>query len=80
MKPIPVSTKYFFRVIMSLVAHFNLHLHHMDIKIAFLNEKLEEEIYMQQPEGFIQEKGENLVCKLCKSIYSLKRASKLKLL
>ncbi|CAL9021467.1 unnamed protein product [Prunus brigantina] len=72
----PVSTKDSFRVIMALVAHFDLHLHQMDVKTAFLNGNLEEDIYMKQPEGFIQEKGENLVCKLCKSIYGLKQASR----
>ncbi|CAL8996886.1 unnamed protein product, partial [Prunus brigantina] len=61
---------------MALVAHFDLHLHQMDVKTAFLNGNLEEDIYMKQPEGFIQEKGENLVCKLCKSIYGLKQASR----
>ena len=45
----------------------------MDVKTAFLNENLEETIYMQQPEGFIKEGQEHLVCKL-KSIYGLKQA------
>ncbi|KAI5332359.1 hypothetical protein L3X38_022488 [Prunus dulcis] len=46
----PVSTKDSWRVIMALVAHFDLHLYQMDVKIAFLNGHLKEEIYMQQPE------------------------------
>ncbi|CAL2271529.1 unnamed protein product [Prunus armeniaca] len=69
----PISTKDSFRVIMALVAHFDLHLHRIDVKTAFLNGNLQEGIYMKQPEGFIQEKGENLVCKLCKSIDGLKQ-------
>ncbi|KAM1632105.1 hypothetical protein ACFX2K_020035 [Malus domestica] len=72
----PVSTKDSFRVIMALVAHFDLFLHQMDVKIAFLNGDLDEEIFMKQPEGFIQEGRENLVCKLKKSIYGLKQASR----
>jgi transposase InsO family protein len=72
----PVSTKDSFRIIMAIVAHFDLSLHQMDVKTAFLNGELYEEIYMKQPEGFIQEGRENLVCKLKKSIYGLKQASR----
>jgi len=72
----PVSKKDSFRVIMALVAHFNFELHQMDVKTAFLNGSLEEEVYMKQPEGFYSSEGENLVCKLNKSIYGLKQASR----
>ena len=58
---------------MALVAHFDFDLHQMDVKTAFLNGNLEEEVYMKQPEGFSSSEGENLVCKLKKSIYGLKR-------
>ncbi|KAI5351223.1 hypothetical protein L3X38_004114 [Prunus dulcis] len=47
----PVSTKDSFRVIMALVAHFDLHLHQMDVKTTFLNGNLLEEIYMKQLDG-----------------------------
>ena len=70
----PVSTKDAFRVLMALVAHFNLELHQMDVKTAFLNGDLSEEIYMLQPEGFVED--ENKICKLKKSIYGLKQASR----
>lgn len=48
----------------------------MDVKTAFLNGKLEEEIYMEQPEGFVIQGQENKVCKLIKSLYGLKQAPK----
>jgi hypothetical protein len=47
-----VSKNDSFRIIMALVAHFDLELHQMDVKTAFLNEDLEEYVYMKQPEGF----------------------------
>ena len=48
----------------------------MDVKTAFLNGYIHEEIYMDQPEGFISEENELKVCKLEKSIYGLKQASR----
>ncbi|KAM1083190.1 hypothetical protein ACFX19_022028 [Malus domestica] len=72
----PVSTKDSFRVIMALTAHYDLELHQMDVKTAFLNGSLLEDIYMKQPPGFIERGKESMVCKLTKSIYGLKQASK----
>ncbi|KZV24228.1 hypothetical protein F511_35114 [Dorcoceras hygrometricum] len=49
----PVSSKDSFRIIMALVAHFDLELHQMDVKTAFLNGDIDEMIYMRKPEGFV---------------------------
>ena len=48
----------------------------MDVKTAFLNGFLEEELYMMQPEGFVDPKDANKVCKLQRSIYGLVQASR----
>ena len=48
----------------------------MDVKTAFLNGYLEEDISIQQPEGFVASRKDNLVCKLKKFIYGLKQASR----
>ena len=71
----PISMKDSFRTIMTLVAHFDLELHHMDIKRTFLNGDIDKTIYMVQPENFVSEDPKNMVCKLTKSIYGLKHAS-----
>ena len=48
----------------------------MDVKIAFLNRELDETIYMTQPDRYIAEVQEHMACKLKKSIYGLKQASR----
>ena len=52
----------------------DLELHQMDVKTAFLNGDLYENVYMAQPEGFVVEGQEHLGCRLKKSIYGLKQA------
>ena len=49
------------RIVLSICATFDLHLEQLDVKIAFLNGELEEEIYILQPEGFTKIEKENLV-------------------
>jgi len=71
-----VSCKDSFRIIMALVAHYDLELHQMDVKTAFLNGDLYENVYMSQPKGFVVEGKENLGWRLKKSIYGLKQASR----
>ena len=51
-------------------------IHQVDVVTAFLNRKLDEEIYMEQPHGYVIAGKENLVCKLKKSLYGLKRLSR----
>ena len=48
----------------------------MDVKAAFLNGELDEEIYMKQSDGFVTHGQENMVCRLRKSLYGLKQAPK----
>ncbi|KAA0063449.1 Retrovirus-related Pol polyprotein from transposon TNT 1-94 [Cucumis melo var. makuwa] len=72
----PVSKKDSLRIVMALVAHYDLELHLMDVKAAFLNENLNEEVFMDQSEGFMVEGKERMVCKLKRSIYGLKQASR----
>lgn len=62
------------RALLALAVHDGLHVHQMDVTTAFLNGKLKEEVYMEQPEGFVAPGKENLVCKLRHSIYGLKQA------
>ena len=61
---------------MALVAHFDLEIHQIDVKTAFLNGALHEEVYMDQPEGFQNKGKEHMVCKHKKSIYGLKQTSR----
>ena len=62
------------RLMLGLVATENLELVQMDVKTSFLHGDLDEDIYMQQPEGFAVPGKEHLVCKLRKSLYGLKQA------
>ncbi|KAH9659018.1 hypothetical protein KPL70_023705 [Citrus sinensis] len=62
------------RIVLAMCAIFDLHLEQLDVKTAFLHGELEEEIYMLQPEGFVETGKENLVCRLNKSLYGLKQA------
>ena len=64
------------RLVLAIVAHMDLELSQMDVKTAFLNGELYEEIYMDQPLGFEFKGQERKVCKLKRSIYGLKQASR----
>ncbi|KAJ9566323.1 hypothetical protein OSB04_002289 [Centaurea solstitialis] len=72
----PVGMLKSIRILMAISAYFNYEIWQMDVKTVFLNGKLTEDVYMQQPEGFVDPKNPNKVCKLLKSIYGLKQASR----
>ena len=62
------------RIILAIAAYLDYEVQQMNVKTAFLNGELNEEVYMIQPEGFIYI-DESKVCKLQSSIYGLKQAS-----
>ena len=72
----PVTRITSIRMIIAIAAVYKLEIHQMDVKTTFLNEDLEEEIYLEQPEGFIILGQEQKVCRLIKSLFGLKQAPK----
>ncbi|XP_071722143.1 uncharacterized protein [Rutidosis leptorrhynchoides] len=64
------------RSVVTLAATFNWSLYQMDVYNAFLHRDLEEEVFMTITEGLCNLGGDNMVCKLHKSLYSLKQASR----
>ena len=68
----PVAKFASVRIIMVVTVRLDLELHQLDVKIAFLNGDLKEEIYMDQPDGFQIKGQEGKVCRLKKSLYGLK--------
>ena len=64
------------RYILAHTALLDWEIKAMDVKMAFLYRELKEEIYMEQPEGFVVKGQEKKVCKLVKSIYGLKQAGR----
>jgi len=72
----PVASIATIRLLIAIAAIYKLVIHQMDVKIMFLNTELDEEIYMEQPKGFVMPGQEKKVCKLQKSLYGLKQAPK----
>ena len=72
----PVARMTTIRVLIALAASHKFLVHQMDVKTAFLNGELNEEIYMQRPDAFVPTGQENLLCRLKKSLYGLKQAPK----
>ena len=72
----PVARLTTIRMLLSLAASHGFLIHQMDVKTTFLNGELDEEIYMDQPDGFITPGQEGKVCRLLKSLYGLNQAPK----
>ncbi|GJS64818.1 retrotransposon protein, putative, ty1-copia subclass [Tanacetum coccineum] len=72
----PVADIRAIRILIAIAAYYDYEIWQMDVKTAFLNGYLSEEVYMEQPEGFVNPKYPNRVCKLKRSIYGLKQASR----
>nr|GEU44946.1 retrovirus-related Pol polyprotein from transposon TNT 1-94 [Tanacetum cinerariifolium] len=70
----PVARIGAIRIFIANVAHKNMTIFQMDVKTAFLNGKLKEEVYVSQPEGFIDQDNPSNVYKLKKALYGLKQA------
>lgn len=64
------------RIMLALAAYFGWEVWQIDIKTSFLHENLTNDVYMIQPEDFVSLANANKVCKLHKSIYALKHASR----
>ncbi|GJZ01612.1 retrotransposon protein, putative, ty1-copia subclass [Tanacetum coccineum] len=64
------------RILLAIAAFYDYEIWQIDVKTAFLNGHLSEDVYMVQPEGFVDPKHPNKVCKLQRSIYGLKQASR----
>ena len=76
----PIAKMVTVKVLLSLVSIYNWHLTHLDVNNTFLHGDLSEEVFMHLPSGYHRE-GEpllpsNTVCKLHKSIYGLRQASR----
>ncbi|GKE34241.1 retrotransposon protein, putative, ty1-copia subclass [Tanacetum coccineum] len=72
----PVADIIAIMFLIAIVAFYDYEIWQMDVKTAFLNGYLNEEVYMEQLEGFVNQKFPNRVCKLKRSIYELKQASR----
>jgi hypothetical protein len=71
----PVAMFKSIQILLAIAAFYDYEIWQMDIKTVFLNGKIDEELYMMQPEGFVNPKDADKVCKLQRSIYGLKQAS-----
>ncbi|KAL7284965.1 hypothetical protein ACG7TL_000054 [Trametes sanguinea] len=72
----PVAKLSSIRMLLALAARYDWELEQMDVKSAYLNGKLDEEIFMRQPPGSAASGQEHLVCRLKKTLYGLKQAGR----
>ncbi len=73
----PVAKLASIRILFAIAASLDLEIHQMDVVTAFLANTLHEEIYMEQPEGFVDGDDMDMVCELGKSLYGLKQSARL---
>uniref|UniRef100_A0AAV1UWT9 Reverse transcriptase Ty1/copia-type domain-containing protein n=2 Tax=Peronospora matthiolae TaxID=2874970 RepID=A0AAV1UWT9_9STRA len=73
----PVAKFTSIRVVLSMAAKYGLMLYQMDVKTAFLNGSLNEDIYMDQPDGYLDATQPDYVCKLKRSLYGLKQSPRM---
>jgi hypothetical protein len=71
---VPIARLEALKIFLAYACHKRFKVYQMDVKSAFLNGDLNEEVYMEQPEGFELSDNPNLVCKLKKDLYGLKQA------
>jgi hypothetical protein len=69
----PVNKLNIIILLIALATKYHWKLHQLDVKSSFLNDELKEEVYLTQPEGFVEHGKEHLVCKLKKALYGLKQ-------
>lgn len=72
----PVAMQSTLRVLLAITGQRKLEVRHVDVKSAYLNGKLEEDVYVRQPIGFEEPGKEEHVCKLHKSCYGLKQSAR----
>jgi transposase InsO family protein len=72
----PVARYTTLRALLAVATSKKLQVSHYDVKTAFLNGDIDEELYMKQPEGFIKSGTEQKVCQLKKATYGLKQSAK----
>ncbi|GJW82568.1 retrotransposon protein, putative, ty1-copia subclass [Tanacetum coccineum] len=72
----PVADIKAIRILIAITSYYDYEIWQMDVKTAFLDGRLNEDVYMVQPEGFVNPKPLRRVCKLQRSIYGLKQASR----
>ena len=70
----PVAWYTSFRTIIAIASAMGWKLHQMDVKTAFINGIIKEEVYIEQPEGFIVHEKDSHECKLRKALYGLNQA------
>ena len=70
----PIARLESIMILLAIASHLNFKLYQMDVKSAFLNEMLQEEVYVEQPKGFIDPHRLDDLYKLKRALYGLKQA------